>query len=87
MRWRYAAAGLVIVLMAALGVVIALAAMSGGTAVRPDQVGACKAALRQQFYDALKSGRSGQPLAECAGLSADTVQRLAYEVLDEEMAR
>lgn len=51
------------------------------------QEAACKSAMRDQFRAAVANGTEGSRPPQCDGLSDEVLQRLAYEVLDEEMAR
>lgn len=82
----------VALLLAALAVVVATVVIrqpadGTGPAGPTSDLVACKAALRQQLRDAITYNVAGSPPPACSGLSDEQVQQLAYEVLDEELAR
>lgn len=51
------------------------------------QLAECKEAMRRQFREAVATNETGTQPPECDGVSDEDLRRLAYEVLDEEMAR
>ena len=46
---------------------------------------ACKAAMVQQFKDAMATGAEGKRPAECAGLSDDQLTEIASQVMEEQL--
>lgn len=59
----------------------------GDPVTSTSQLAECKEAMRAQFRQALTNDTGSSRPPACDGVSDEDVQRLAYEVLDEEMAR
>lgn len=53
----------------------------------PSETSSCKEALREQWYRSLVYNEVGNRPLDCEGFTDEELQRLAHEVLDEEMAR
>lgn len=70
--------------LAAAAAVVLVAGCGGGSSHghTPDQK-ACKAAMVQEYKQALKTGQTGSQPAPCAGLSDAALQKLADQVMTE----
>ncbi|MFI8297299.1 hypothetical protein ACIGCZ_15300 [Streptomyces nigra] len=66
---------------------LALAALTGCSSNTEADPAACKAAMEEQFAEALASGKEGTRPDACEGIDDKTLQQLAGEVIGDQTSK